>query len=76
MSWLPVSNTLAIAAICPFVGYISDLFGRRNITLAGCVAICVGIILVATAKSFAPAIVGMVLAGAGAGICELTALAG
>lgn len=76
MSWLPVCNTLAIAAVCPFVGYISDLFGRRNITIAGCLSIIVGIILVATAHSFAPAIVGMTLAGVGAGICELTAIAG
>lgn len=76
MSWLPVCNTLAIAAICPFVGYISDLFGRRNITIAGCFSIIVGIILVATAHSFAPAVVGMTLAGVGAGICELTAIAG
>lgn len=74
--WLPVSNTLVLASICPFVGYLQDLCGRRYITLGGSVAIMVGIILVGTAHGFAQAVGGMCLAGAGAAIGELTALAG
>ncbi|KAI1628072.1 major facilitator superfamily domain-containing protein [Exophiala viscosa] len=75
-SWLPVSNTLAITAVSPFVGYLQDLLGRREITLAGSIVIMVGIALIGSAHSFGQAVTGMTLAGAGAGICELTALAG
>lgn len=75
-SWLPVSNTLAITAVAPFVGYLQDLLGRRNITLFGSVIIMVGIALIGSAKNFGQAVAGMALSGAGAGICELTALAG
>lgn len=75
-SWLPVSNTLAITAVAPFVGYLQDLLGRRNITLAGSVVIMVGIALIGSAHSFRQAVAGMTLSGVGAGICELSALAG
>lgn len=74
--WLTVSNTLAITAVAPFTGYLQDLVGRREITLFGSVIICVGIALVASAQMFGQAVSGMAIAGAGAGICELTALAG
>lgn len=74
--WIPVSNTLVLAAVSPFAGYLEDLFGRRNITLIGAVMIMVGIVLVGTAKGFAQAVGGMSLAGGGAAIGELTALAG
>jgi MFS family permease len=42
--WLPVSNTLVLAAICPFTGYLQDLFGHRRTTLFGSVLIMVGIV--------------------------------
>lgn len=74
--WLTVSNTLAITAVAPFTGYLQDLVGRREITLIGSVLICLGIALVASAHAFAQGVAGMAIAGAGAGICELTALAG
>jgi MFS family permease len=75
-SWIPVCNTLAVAAVAPFSGHLTDIFGRRNITLIGSLLIMVGLVLAATAHSFAQAIAGMSLAGAGAGIGELTALGG
>lgn len=75
-SWLPVSNTLAITAVAPFVGYLQDLLGRRSITLFGSVVIMVGIALIGSAHSFGQAVAGMAISGSGAGICELTALAG
>ncbi|PMD32629.1 putative major facilitator superfamily transporter [Hyaloscypha variabilis F] len=74
--WLPVCNTLVLAAVSPFAGYLQDLFGRRNITLFGSAMVMVGIILVGTAHSFAQGVVGMSIAGGGAAIGELTALAG
>ena len=76
ITWLPVSNTLVLAAFAPFCGYMQDLFGRRYITLGGGVSIIVGCGLLASAHSFGQAIVGMCFAGAGAAIGELTALAG
>lgn len=76
ISWIPISNTLALAAVAPFCGYMQDIFGKRNITLFGCVCIMVGIIIVGTAHSFRNGVVGMSLAGAGAAIGELSALAG
>lgn len=75
-AWLPVAYALALAAVAPFCGYMQDLFGRRNITLGGGTVLIVGIIVLATAKSFAQGVVGMGLSGGGAAIGELTALAG
>lgn len=55
---------------------MSDIFGRRNITLIGAVILMAGIIIVATAHGFSQACAGMSIIGAGAAICELVALAG
>ncbi|KIW63894.1 hypothetical protein PV04_08862 [Phialophora macrospora] len=74
--WLPVSNSLALAAVCPFCGYLQDMFGKRNISILGSILILVGTIVTATAHSFAQGVSGMTIAGAGASIGELTALAG
>lgn len=75
-TWMPISYSLVLAAIAPFCGYLQDLLGRRYITLVGGVVLCVGIVVVATAHSVAVAITGMSVAGGGAAIGELTALAG
>jgi MFS family permease len=76
LGWLPTANTLAIASVAPFVGYMQDLFGKRYISLFGAGLLCVGCILLGTTHTFGQAIVGMAMAGAGAGIGELTGLAG
>lgn len=73
---MPISYSLVLAAVAPFCGYLQDLFGRRNITLAGGLVLCVGIVVVATAQNIGAAVGGMAVAGAGAAIGELTALAG
>lgn len=74
--WLPTANILAIAATCPYAGYLQDLFGKRYIALFGSLSICLGCALVGSAQSFGQAIVGMALSGVGAAIGELTGLAG
>ncbi|KAH0842748.1 hypothetical protein AYO21_04253 [Fonsecaea monophora] len=74
--WLTVANSLALAAVCPFCGYLQDMFGKRNISILGCVMILVGLIVTATAKTFGQGVAGMAVAGGGAAIGELTALAG
>lgn len=75
-SWLPVSNTLAVAASAPFSGYLQDLLGRRNITLLGLIVVMVGIVIAGTAHQFGQAVAGLAISGVGAGICELSSMAG
>lgn len=74
--WLPTANILAIAATCPYAGYLQDLFGKRYIALFGSLCICIGCVLVGSAQSFGQALVGMALSGVGAAVGELTGLAG
>lgn len=52
------------------------MFGKRNIAILGSILILVGTIVTATAHSFTQGVVGMTIAGAGAAVGELTALAG
>lgn len=75
-SWIPVSYTLAAAIPVPFGGYLQDIFGRRAIVLCSSTMVIIGAILIGTAHSFAHATAGATLAGFGAGIAELSALAG
>lgn len=74
--WMVIGNLVALAAICPFVGALSDLFGRRYLAMIGSVFIIVGMAVCGTAANMNNFIAGMVLAGAGAGINELISIAG
>lgn len=93
--WLITANLLASAAVCPFVGALSDLIGRRYVALLGCGFVVVGQLVCAFAHNmnsfigrlpphslptavyfFANFTAGMAVSGVGAGINELTALAG
>ncbi|KAH0172238.1 MFS multidrug transporter-like protein, partial [Aureobasidium melanogenum] len=73
--WFVLANLLSLAAICPFVGSLSDIFGRRYVAIVGAAFIVVGMIICSTAHSMNVFVGGMVFAGVGAGINELTALA-
>ncbi|KAF4637255.1 hypothetical protein G7Y89_g839 [Cudoniella acicularis] len=73
--WFVLANLLALAAVCPFVGALSDLLGRRYVALCGATFIVIGMIVCSTAHTMNIFIAGMALAGVGAGINELTALA-
>ncbi|KAK4548278.1 hypothetical protein LTR36_010148 [Oleoguttula mirabilis] len=73
--WFVLANLLSLAAVCPFVGSISDLIGRRYVAIMGAAFIVLGMIICSTAKEMNIFIAGMVFAGIGAGINELTALA-
>jgi MFS family permease len=33
--WFVLANLLALAALCPFTGALSDLIGRRYVALIG-----------------------------------------
>lgn len=52
------------------------MVGRRYIALAGAFLMCLGIAIIGGSKTLAQAIVGAAIAGIGAGINELTSLAG
>ncbi|KAL4997025.1 fungal trichothecene efflux pump-domain-containing protein [Aspergillus recurvatus] len=73
--WFVLANLLALAGVCPFVGSLSDLIGRRYVALIGATLVTVGMIICSTAHSMNTFIAGMAIAGAGAGVNELTALA-
>ncbi|KAF3400211.1 hypothetical protein F1880_008032 [Penicillium rolfsii] len=73
--WFVLGNLLALAGICPFVGSLSDLIGRRYVAILGASLICLGMIVSSTANTMNTFIAGMAIAGAGAGVNELTALA-
>ena len=73
--WFVLGNLLALASICPFVGSLSDLFGRRYVAIIGASFLIIGMIVCSTAKTMNNFIAGMSIAGVGAGINELTALA-
>ncbi|KKK18442.1 hypothetical protein P175DRAFT_0484584 [Aspergillus ochraceoroseus IBT 24754] len=73
--WFVLANLLALAGVCPFVGSLSDLIGRRYVALIGATLVTVGMIICSTAHTMNTFIGGMAIAGAGAGINELTALA-
>ncbi|KIW93966.1 uncharacterized protein Z519_05281 [Cladophialophora bantiana CBS 173.52] len=73
--WFILGNLLALAGVCPFVGSLSDLLGRRYVALIGAGLLVLGTVIATTAKSMNMFIAGTTIAGAAAGISELTALA-
>lgn len=46
-----LGNLLALAAVCPFVGSLSDLIGRRYVALSGAMFIILGMVISSTAHS-------------------------
>ena len=75
-NWLLTANTLCVAGICPFVGYLTDLLGRRMITIFGSLLLVIASVVIATSHSLGSGVTSMAIGGVGAGICELTAIAG
>ena len=49
--WFILANLLALAAVCPFVGALSDLLGRRYVALMGAAFVVLGMIVCSTAKT-------------------------
>lgn len=74
--WMVIGYLIPNSALCPFVGALSDLFGRRWVAAFGQVCLLIGPVVVSTAQSMNVAIGGMVICGLGAGFNELIALAG
>lgn len=74
--WMVIAYLIPNAALCPFVGNLSDMFGRRVVAAVGQMLLIIGPIVVATATTMNTAIGGQVISGLGAGLNELIALAG
>ena len=49
--WFVLANLLSLAAICPFVGALSDLIGRRYVAIAGASFLILGMIISSTAHT-------------------------
>jgi MFS family permease len=49
--WFVLANLLALAGICPFVGSLSDLMGRRYVALFGSFLVMLGMIVCSTAHT-------------------------
>jgi len=49
--WFILANLLALAAVCPFVGALSDLLGRRYVAIGGASFIVLGMIVCSTANT-------------------------
>ena len=49
--WFVLANLLTLAAICPFVGSMSDLIGRRWVSLTGSIFLVISMIICGTAKN-------------------------
>ncbi|GAM87545.1 hypothetical protein ANO11243_055710 [Dothideomycetidae sp. 11243] len=73
--WVTIAYFIPVAALCPFVGELSDLFGRKYVGMFGQLLLVIGPIVTCTANQMNVAIGGMVISGAGAGLNELIALA-
>lgn len=49
--WFVLANLLALAAVCPFVGALSDLIGRRYVAITGASFLVLGNIVSSTAHT-------------------------
>jgi MFS family permease len=58
--WSFTANLIALAVVCPFVGALSDLIGRRYVALTGAGFIVLGMIVCSTAHNM-NAFIGAIL---------------
>lgn len=73
--WFLTAGILAMGAVAPFVGPVSDLFGRKKIFLIGFVFEILGSIVCAATPNATGFIAGQVFLGLGSVMCELIAIA-
>lgn len=75
IAWLPASYAFVYAVLAPFLGPLSDRFGRKPLLVPGLVGLGVAMCLVALAPSFQCAIAASALAGLAAAAIQPNALA-
>jgi len=74
-AWILLANLIPLSSVTPFVGALSDLFGRKWVAVIGAMFLVLGSIVCSVAHDMNTLIGGQALIGIGAGINELTALA-
>lgn len=75
-AWIGMANTLATAAVAPFVGAISDLIGHRYVGLLGSILVIMGLITIGVAQTIEVCIGGSALLGVGAALAEIVGTVG
>ena len=50
-SWFMIAYLIPLAALLPFVGALSDLFGRQRVAIAGQLALVIGAVVTSTASN-------------------------
>jgi len=73
--WFTISAYIAQGAVAPFVGSLSDLFGRRGILLISLAMKVIACIFMGVAPNVGLFMVGQVISGAALGIQELIVVA-
>jgi MFS family permease len=61
--WMLNSQVIAVGAIAPFVGRLSDLLGRKNITLLSLSLTIIAMITLGTAKTITAALAAQCISG-------------
>lgn len=54
--WMIIGYLIPNAALCPFVGALSDMFGRKSVAIVGQILLMIGPIVVSTASTINAAI--------------------
>ena len=49
--WFVIGYLIPNAALCPFVGAVSDIFGRKNVAIVGQALLILGPVVTATAHT-------------------------
>ena len=75
VAWLPGAYALTYAALAPFLGPVSDRFGRKALLVPGLLGLGLAVAATALAPSFALACVTSALGGLCAGAVQPNALA-
>lgn len=54
--WMIIGYAIPVSALCPFVGALSDMFGRKLVACVGQILLMIGPIVVSTAHTMNTAI--------------------
>jgi len=70
-SWMAVAQTISAAVMSPFIGRLSDIFGRRNFLLLGNTLAAIGAVVAATAHTVNVVIGASIIIGVGSSMHQL-----
>ena len=73
--WLGIAYSISAAAVAPAAGALSDFLTRRGLLMTGSAIVTMGMIMVGAASKMSVAVGGMAVAGFGAALAEVVAIA-